>query len=175
MNGLASAILSSENCEQDFRLQNPLVTQAHAGFLAYGALYRAACLKNPKTNNYCFADAITDASNPADAFIYYLPLGLSLPGSSLPNCSSCLQATMEVFAKFAEVKNQPITTTYMSAAQQINVGCGPSFVSASVAIGSRKPSGAVRRWTTAGSQSDLPHLMGYALLFITGAILYGIL
>jgi hypothetical protein len=157
----------------DFRLENPLVTEAHAGFMAYRALYQAACFKNPKTNNYCFADAITDTSNPADAYVYYLPLGVSLPGSSLPNCSECLQATMEVFAKAAEVKNQPITATYLSAAQQINIGCGPGFVSTSISIGSR--SAAARRWTIAGSQPDRPHLMGYVLSIAGVLLLYGIL
>jgi len=35
---------------------------------------------------------------------------------------------MAIFSSFADNSTQPISKTYNSAAQQIDVGCGPTFV-----------------------------------------------
>ena len=135
MSSLASRLIEDSNCGQDYRNENPLVTQARAGFIAYEPLYRATCLKNGDTGNYCFADAINNSSNPSDSYPYYTALGTHLPGGSRPTCNKCIQDTMEIFAGYAAMREQPVSTTYTSTAQQIALGCGPDFVNATVPVG----------------------------------------
>ena len=48
-----SEIKSNDNCGADYAAENPMVMQAHSGFLAYEPLYNAGCLKNPDTGAYC--------------------------------------------------------------------------------------------------------------------------
>jgi hypothetical protein len=132
MSALATNLTSSSNCASDFAAQNPTVLQAHTGLIAYKPLYTASCLKNPSTSSYCFADAVTNASSPTDSYVYYLALNASLPGGSQPTCNSCLQNTMAVFDAAAANRSQPVASTYVAAAQQINVQCGPGFVNASI-------------------------------------------
>ncbi|KAI9878576.1 MAG: hypothetical protein M1830_000533 [Pleopsidium flavum] len=79
-----------------------------------------------------FADAITNTSSPTDSYIYYLPLGIALPGGARPTCSECLNKTMAIFANAASNASQPISTNYVSAARQIDLGCGPNFVNATI-------------------------------------------
>ena len=121
----------NSNCGADYTLENPIVRQAYAGFLSYAPLYQASCLKDGG-GNYCFANAITNTSSPTDSYVYYLPLGVNLPGGSRPTCSTCLQQTMGVFAETAGNLSQPISTDYVQAAMQIDSGCGPTFVNQSV-------------------------------------------
>lgn len=80
-----------------------------------------------------FANAITNITSPSDSYPYYLPLGSSLPGGSRPTCNSCLQETMGAFSGFAGDQSLPLSRTYVDAARQINLGCGPSFVEENVA------------------------------------------
>lgn len=136
MASYAIQIVDQANCGADYALQNPLVMQAYSGFVAYEPLYDAACLKDPSsvTKNYCFANAVTNTTNPADAYIYYLPLGVALPGGDRPTCNSCTQQTMNTFASFAGNLTQPLSTDYTSAATIVNLDCGPAFVNASVAV-----------------------------------------
>ena len=79
-----------------------------------------------------FADAITNTSSPTDSYIYYLPLGIALPGGARPTCSQCLNKTMAIFANAASNASQPISANYISAAQEIDLGCGPNFVNATI-------------------------------------------
>jgi hypothetical protein len=132
MQSLANNLTTAANCGSDYTAQNPTVLAAHTGLVAYQPLYTASCLKNPATSAYCFADAITNASSPTDSYVYYLPLNTSLPGGSQPTCNACLQNTMAVFDAAAANRSQPVASTYVAAAQQINVNCGPGFVNASI-------------------------------------------
>jgi hypothetical protein len=132
MSALAANLTTPANCGSDFTAQNPTVLQAHTGLIAYKPLYQASCIKNPQTSSYCFADAVTNASSPTDSYVYYLALNVSLPGGSQPTCNTCLQNTMAVFDAAAANRSQPVASTYVAAAQQINVQCGPAFVNASI-------------------------------------------
>jgi hypothetical protein len=132
MLAIANNLTSSENCGGDFAAQNPTVLAAHTGLIAYEPLYTASCLKNPSTSSYCFADAVTNATSPTDSYVYYLALNTSLPGGSQPTCNTCLQNTMAVFDAAAANRSQPVASTYVAAAQQINVKCGPGFVNATI-------------------------------------------
>jgi len=129
----ATNITTTDNCKADLQAENPLIAYANLGLMSYDPLYRASCLKNPSTTAYCFADAITNASNSADGYIYFLPLNTSLVGGSQPTCSSCLKQTMAVFEAATSNRNSALAFDYVSAAMQVNVNCGPSFVNSSLA------------------------------------------
>jgi hypothetical protein len=162
MASLATQLIQDSNCGQEYRNQNPLVTQAHAGLISYEPLYRATCVKSSETGNYCFADAITNTTNPSDSYPYYTALGTDLPAASRPTCNQCLQDTMDSFAGYAANRDQPVSRTYTSTAQQINLGCGPGFVNATVPIATISNS-AVKQ----GGLSDTSALMAFAIgLFV---------
>ncbi|KAI9849631.1 MAG: hypothetical protein M1837_002756 [Sclerophora amabilis] len=131
MNDLATRLVLDEYCGQDFEQENPLVGQAYNGFVAYGPLFQAGCLRSG-SGSYCFADAITNTSSPADSYIYHLALGMSLPGGSQPTCNSCLQDSMSIFANAASDSRQPLRKNYVNAAQQIDLNCGPDFVNSTI-------------------------------------------
>ncbi|MCJ1300784.1 hypothetical protein MMC08_003583 [Hypocenomyce scalaris] len=136
MSSLATQIKADSNCGADYRAQNPLVLQAYNGLVAYNLLYNAGCLKDNTTDdsNYCFANAITNTTSPSDSYIYYLPLGIALPGGATPTCSTCLQQTMNIFHAGADDPTEPVSADYVNAAQQIDLGCGPDFVNTTVPV-----------------------------------------
>lgn len=134
MASIASELISSDNCGDDYRLQNPLVMQAYAGLMAYEPLFKATCLADPSTGNYCFAEAITNTSNPSDAYPYYTALGIMLPAATRPTCHACLQETMAIFADYAGDSQQPLATTYVPCAEQIDIACGPTFVTTRITV-----------------------------------------
>jgi hypothetical protein len=134
MASLASQLVQDSNCGQDHRNENPIVIQAQAGLISYEPLYRATCLKNEATGNYCFADAITNTSNPSDSYPYYTALGTDLPAASRPTCDKCLEDVMGIFAGYAANRDQPVSRTFTMTARQINLGCGPEFVNATVPV-----------------------------------------
>lgn len=80
-----------------------------------------------------FANAITMTnSSLSDAYPYYLPLGTDMPVGVRPSCSPCLKNTMTIFQAAASNSTQPVSRTYITAAQQINLACGPEYVPESV-------------------------------------------
>lgn len=79
-----------------------------------------------------FADGVTNSTTVADAYPYYLPIGTPMPSAVRPTCSNCLKNTMNIFADAASNSSQPISGTYSTAAQQIDLSCGPNWVSAAV-------------------------------------------
>lgn len=135
MSYLASELISDSHCGADYQNQNPLVAQAHAGLVAYQAVYQATCLKSTETGNYCFADAITNQLNPSDSYPYYTAVGLNLPPASHPTCSECLEDIMSIFAGYAKDTNQPLAKTYINTAKEIDVSCGAGFANTNVPVG----------------------------------------
>ena len=133
MESLARDLKADTNCGADYRAQNPTVQQTYNGLIAYSPLYQASCLRDTKTNHYCFADAVTNMSSPSDSYTYYLPLGMPLPAGSMMTCSDCLKQTMGIFDGVAANKSQPISNDYTEAAQMINLGCGPGYVNQTIA------------------------------------------
>lgn len=135
LSSYTSQILDSNVCLDDYRLGNPIVTQAYTGLLAYDSIYAATCLTaNSSTGPYCYAEAVTNTSNPSAAYIYYLPLGVSLPASMAPTCNYCLQHTMQDFQPYASMASQPLSKTYPGAASQLDISCGPGFVDQNVVV-----------------------------------------
>lgn len=134
-NSYALQLRQSSNCEADYNAENPIVTEAYNGLVAYRPVYSATCLRDgTAANNYCFADAVTNTSSPTSSYIYYLPLGMALPAGSTPTCNTCLAETMAIFAQYATNGTQPLSKTYVAAAQQINLVCGEGFVGASIVV-----------------------------------------
>ncbi|KAL4802696.1 hypothetical protein BDV18DRAFT_59901 [Aspergillus unguis] len=135
LSDLASDLRDDSNCGQDFDAGNPLVTDAYYDLITYEPIYRATCLQNPDTNDYCFVDAVTNTSNPADYDVYSLPYGSTLDGDSLPTCSACLQASLDIFSKWAQVEEQPLVNSYMPSADAVNGKCGSGFANVNVTLG----------------------------------------
>lgn len=141
MTDLASNLISSDNCAQDYSLGNPYVTYAHTALVAYEPVYQASCLKDPATQEFCFTELTLNATNLADYWVYLLAVGMPLPSSSQPTCNVCVQATMQIFGTYAQIEGQPLTTTYLPAAQEMDASCGASFVSTAVAVASSSTNG----------------------------------
>ncbi|KAF1353556.1 hypothetical protein BDV97DRAFT_290688 [Delphinella strobiligena] len=133
MASLARQIQLTSNCGADLIAKNPTVIQAYNGLAAYDTLYHAGCLMDSSTGNYCFSDAVTNASSPTSSYTYYLPLGISLPSNTNPTCSTCLQNTMTLFAGTASNTSQPISSIYTVAAEQIDRKCGDNFANTTIA------------------------------------------
>ena len=134
MSYFANELMKDSNCGRDFRDQNPLVLQAYNGLVAYEPLYKATCIKD-KQGEYCYSNAITNVTNPGDAYPYFTALGLPMLGIAHPTCNQCLKQTMEIFAEYAVNKVQALSVTYLPCAQQVNGGCGVGYANANVKVG----------------------------------------
>lgn len=157
--------LATKTCAKDLSLQNPLATQAHAGLLAYDTLYAASCLTSASTGNYCFADAVANTSAPTSSYVYYLPLGMSLPAGTRPACTPCLKDTMAIFAGAAEDRKGDFGGDYAQAAQVVDLTCGPGFVQAGVASSS---GGAAAARLGGGGGSSTTMTVGVVALVAVG-------
>jgi hypothetical protein len=142
LQNIAAELIDDDNCGSDFGRQNPLVVQAYYGLMAYEPVYRATCLKNSETGNYCFSDAILNRTNPTDFYPYYTAVGMILPPAVHPTCNQCLHDTMEVFAGYAGTDNQPLAKTYLACANQIDATCGTGFVATNIKTGAITTPGA---------------------------------
>jgi hypothetical protein len=124
----ATNLTMANNCKTEVEQNQTLVLQAYDGLLAYRTLYAATCLQNPTSSQYCFANAVTNLNTPSDAYLYFLPYGLALPGSSNPSCSWCTQQTMDIFYSASADRKQLVAGVYQAAAHQVNTLCGPTYV-----------------------------------------------
>ncbi|KAH9900395.1 hypothetical protein F4778DRAFT_139703 [Xylariomycetidae sp. FL2044] len=130
---LSSQLISSKNCAEDYEKQNQLVVNAYVGMRAYQPVYRAACLTNPETSAYCFANAVTNLTTPSNVYLYHLPLNDTLPSTAVPSCNTCTSQTMAIYQAATSSRKSYIANTYESAAEQINQVCGSDFVNATLA------------------------------------------
>jgi hypothetical protein len=161
MANYGSKIKRSEHCGQDFQRENPLVQQAYNGFVAYPAMYAATCLRSA-SGSYCLADAITNAQSPTDSYIYYVGVGLTLPGGSRPTCNECLQNTFRVYSSASSNASAPVSQHYVETAQRINLGCGPNYVTTSIPAAKGAAS-----WTGGSSSTTL---MAIAMALTIGIV-----
>ncbi|KAJ4140904.1 hypothetical protein NW768_000111 [Fusarium equiseti] len=128
----ARNLTTSENCKSELDSGNNIVKQFMRGLKTYEVMYKATCLQTPKDDMYCYANAVTNTSTAANAYFYYLPYNLTLPGSTNPSCGFCTQETMNIYHAASEDRSQPIALTYESAARQVNTLCGPDFVNSTL-------------------------------------------
>ncbi|KAJ5245865.1 hypothetical protein N7468_000848 [Penicillium chermesinum] len=141
MTSLAEKLLDDDNCGQDFNAGNTVVQSTYNELKAYEPLYRATCLTNPATKNYCFVDAVTNASVPNDYNVYFIPIGNPL-GEGQITCNECLKATMDIYAHWATIDQQSLDTTYLPSARTVNDYCGAGFAKTNVTVGIPKTSAA---------------------------------
>lgn len=62
------------------------------GMKNYAMMREAACLRNQRTNAYCFAEALA-ATPPSDIYFYQLPLGTPLPGTTVTTTAAVVSST----------------------------------------------------------------------------------
>ena len=132
LTGAAKNLTSSSNCKAEYDASQDLVTLAYNMLSSYKVVQASTCLQSPETDTYCFASAVTNVTNPTDAFFYFMPLGSALPGGSAPSCGWCTSQTMAIFHASSANRHQLISETYEGAAQQVNTICGPNFVNSTL-------------------------------------------
>ena len=128
MSEAARNLTQAENCETEFNSGHRTVMQAYRGLQTYQLIYSVSCLQDPDSDMYCYANAVTNLSTASDGFLYNLPYGDILPGSSTPTCNWCNEETMAIFNSASADRDQDISDTYEEAARQVNAICGPNFV-----------------------------------------------
>jgi hypothetical protein len=133
MSQLAQNFLLPQNCGSDYENGRPSIVDTYNAMLAYAPIYSAGCLKDPETGAYCYANAVTNATNPSTTYFYFLPLNKTLPGTTVPACGDCLQRTMALYQAASADRRQLVAGTYVGAAKQVNTICGPGFVNESLA------------------------------------------
>ncbi|KAK0621492.1 hypothetical protein B0T17DRAFT_494094 [Bombardia bombarda] len=129
--GLVQKLTTTDNCAADYNLGNPVVVQTYVALKAYAPTYTATCTKDPESSAYCFAETVT--SNLSNVYIYFLPFNMSLANNPVPTCNSCLQNVMSVYHSATANRKQFIANTYVAAANNININCGPDFVNQTLA------------------------------------------
>ena len=153
LTSIATALTSTANCGQDYANENPLVIRAYNGLVAYAPIYRATCLQNVQSGQYCFAEAVSsNATSRSDPYPYYTAIGLDLPTGSRPSCSLCLKQTMAIFQPYAADSTQPLSRTYTPSVEEIDAGCGASFANTTVPSTMMATGGAI-------AQSSAPRFM----------------
>ncbi|KAL3964485.1 hypothetical protein ACCO45_001489 [Purpureocillium lilacinum] len=128
LNQAAQNLTTEANCKAEIDQRQSLVLEAWRGLKAYEVLYKATCLQDNATSMYCFANAVTNLTTPSDSFLYFVPFGLALPGSSTPSCNWCNKETMAIYRAASADRQQFVADKYEPAARQINAVCGPNFV-----------------------------------------------
>ncbi|KAG5965132.1 hypothetical protein E4U58_002918 [Claviceps cyperi] len=166
LNQAAQNLTLDANCKSEFDQNQTQILQAYRGLRAYNVLYSAACLQNPTTNSYCFANAVTNLSAPSNAYLYFMPYGMSLPGASKPSCNWCTQTTMAIYHSASADRDQPVASKYEDAASQVNTLCGPSFVNASLPVA--ESVGGLRARVPSGVSTVISAL---SALFVVGMFL----
>lgn len=143
----ASDLVSEDNCGQEFEQRQPNILRVHLGLTSFNVLYKATCLRESPSSSsssdedeededrgdaYCFADAVTNTSTPANAYVYFLPLNMTLPRTAAPACSRCLRDTMGIYQAASALRSLAIADTYEGAARRVNEVCGGDFVNATL-------------------------------------------
>ncbi|KAJ5207423.1 hypothetical protein N7491_001946 [Penicillium cf. griseofulvum] len=136
MSNLATDLLKPENCGSDYENGNSIVKGTYRDLIAYEPIYRATCLTNPSTHDYCLVDALSNSTAPHDYGVYLMPLGTPLTVGAVPSCTKCMKATMDVFSAWAKRDGQSLDTTYLPSAKIVNAHCGDGFAATDIAVGS---------------------------------------
>ncbi|KAK4196517.1 hypothetical protein QBC40DRAFT_313214 [Triangularia verruculosa] len=151
---LAQNFTSMDNCGADYENGTPAMVNTYKAMVAYAPIYSVGCLRDENTSAYCFANAVANTTSRGNTYLYtLLPFNKSLPGSSVTTCDECTRQTMNIYQASTADRRQQISLTYESAAKQINLVCGPSFVQETLApeaVRSWGMKNQVIEWTTFG-------------------------
>lgn len=129
---------------------------------AFSIMYDVACQVDPTSNTYCYLNAVSN-SNPVDSYYYALPLGIPVPSSAVPTCSTCSKSVMGVYSAALQNSTEAsqlsgLQETYEATAKLTVAYCGANF--ATTGLGSsaitsfRRPS-----WTVMGSLAIFASLL----------------
>ncbi|THG99988.1 hypothetical protein EW145_g7157 [Phellinidium pouzarii] len=131
MDWFASAL--SSHCSTELAQNNEMATGTLLALKAYPLVRSAGCLADPMSDVYCYALAVQ--SSPADFALYSLPLGLGIPNTTTPSCSSCASDILAVYADALKVGNRSadgLKDTYEPAAQSAESTCGNGYAQVGV-------------------------------------------
>lgn len=123
------------------------------GLQAFSVMYDVACQSDPTSNTYCYLNAVK-SSNPADSYYYALPLGIPVPQTATPTCSTCSKSIMGIYAGALQNSSESsklagLQQTYDATAELTVQSCGANFVATNIgssAMPSLRPS-----WTITGA------------------------
>ncbi|KAF8622380.1 hypothetical protein AX15_007062 [Amanita polypyramis BW_CC] len=135
MGWFASQLQSS--CKQEVQSNVPIATDTLTALQAYGLMYDVACATNPATNAYCYVEAVQN-SNPADMYLYQLPINIAFPNSATPTCSACSKDVLNTYLAAVQDPTQSgnlkaLAATYNSGARAVDIQCGSTFVALNAA------------------------------------------
>ncbi|PFH61684.1 hypothetical protein XA68_16567 [Ophiocordyceps unilateralis] len=128
----AERLRDRAHCRAELDEGQPRVVQAWRGLRAYRTLYAASCLQDRGSGVYCFATSVSNLTDPSDSYLYFMPLGVALPGASTPSCTRCTRDIMDIYHDAAANRGDLVADKYADAAQRINVVCGPAFANATL-------------------------------------------
>lgn len=168
MTELAGRLLKKDACSQDYKEGNSIVTDAYRNMVAYEPIYKTTCLKNPSTSDYCFVDASTNTNNSADYNVYFIPYGSAITNAPFPTCNKCVQASMDIFAKYAQKTGQFLVRSYLSSAEGMNSKCGSDFANVNITVGEDKLLSSAASWSAGRPSIPLQYLaaLGTAVLYL---------
>lgn len=170
MTETAAQLLQQENCGPDYDANNSVVVDTYEAMMAYEPVYKATCMTNPDTDEYCFVDAATNSTNPNDYDVYLVPVGNPLTKGNL-TCNECLKSTMKVYSQWATVNNEALDSTYLSSAKIVNDYCGAGFAKTNITAGSDS----VSTQTGAGvALSQSTSRLVFVIGFTVGIVFLGI-
>jgi len=105
------------------------------GLEAFDLMRSAGCLPDQITNSYCFVEA-AHSTDPSDLYFYQLPIGIPLPNSTTPSCSSCTKSLMGLYSQALESAPKgslaDLRTTYNSAQASAVAQCGSGYAQATM-------------------------------------------
>ncbi|KIM24263.1 hypothetical protein M408DRAFT_331887 [Serendipita vermifera MAFF 305830] len=96
MDGFATDLRGA--CSAELEDGHAMAWDALNGMKNYAMMREAACLRNQRTNAYCFAEALA-ATPPSDVYFYQLPLGTPLPGTTVTTTASQAASTTSASRK----------------------------------------------------------------------------
>ncbi|KAH8431819.1 uncharacterized protein LDX57_009470 [Aspergillus melleus] len=168
MTDLAGRLLEKDACREDYKDGNSIVTDAYTNMVAYEPIYRATCLKSPNTTDYCFVDAATNTNNSADYNVYFIPFDTTITTAPFPTCNKCLQASMDVFADFAQKDGQFLVRSYLPSAEGINSKCGSDFANVNITVGEDKLLTSAASWAVGHPGPSVPYIvaLGMAIVYL---------
>jgi hypothetical protein len=132
LSNMARELVDNKNCGNEYARSYSTVVQTYLGLIAYQSLYSAGCLRDTKTSAYCFANAVTNTTNPRGVYVWYLPLNLTFPDSGQVSCNECTKQSLDIFQSTAANRKLSIAYTYEAAAQLANRQCGANFANATL-------------------------------------------
>ncbi|CAA7264366.1 unnamed protein product [Cyclocybe aegerita] len=127
-------------CAVELNLQNAVTVNTLTGLNAFSLMHDVGCEIDPTNNAYCYLNAVRN-QNPTDSYYYNLPLGVKLPRTAQPTCSSCSRTIMGKYAAALEDSAQRsaltgLLATYEASAEVSVQQCGADFAKTGIVSGS---------------------------------------